>query len=458
MSVNGVGALVFGATIPELFAAQVARTPDAPAAEDASETLTYRQLDTRANNLAHHLQTHGAQPETILAVALPRSIQLITTLLAIAKTGAAYLPIDPNYPSERTKYILTDAAPQLLITDTTTALPHTNTPQLTLDTETIKNDNNIDPTIEPNLQPDNLAFLTYTSGSTGHPKAVMVTHRGVTNLVNQAAKTLPIAGQRVMASTSVAFAFSAFEIFTPLSHGGSIQIAPNALILSRNNTWTAEIISTVPSVFTEILKTLNTPTNHQPHRTKIVVLGGETLPPKLLRQTNNKLPGLTVMNSYGSTETLCATMHPLTNHQPNTASIPIGEPLHNTQMFVLDTQLSPTPTGTAGELYIAGAGLARGYRNQAQLTAQRFIACPFGPAGTRMYRSGDIARWTPNGTLEYIGRADDRIKIHGFRIEPGEIEATLTNHPHIAQAAVTTHTPTHNNADTTDKQLIAYAV
>jgi non-ribosomal peptide synthetase component F/acyl carrier protein len=333
------------ATVSELFAAQVARTPDAAAVEDDATTLTYRELDARANRLADRLKTYGARPEAIIAVALPRSAQLITALVAIIKTGAAYLPIDANYPSQRSTHILTDAAPRLLISDTATAatLPATTIPHLILDTldaqppagtigaQTTNGEHD-------RARADNLAYVMYTSGSTGQPKPVMVTHRGVANFINRAAETLTMAGLRVMASTSIAFDVSVLEIFTPLSCGGCLEIEPDALVLGRENAWSSEIISTVPSVFAEVLKGVTQPVAPQRRRTRTVVLIGEAVPRGLIHHAQNKLPGLVIVNGYGPTEAaVCATTYsiPAASGCGGT-SVPIGCPLGNVQVFVLD--------------------------------------------------------------------------------------------------------------------------
>ncbi|SLE02831.1 non-ribosomal peptide synthetase [Mycobacteroides abscessus subsp. bolletii] len=301
----------------------------------------------------------------------------------------------------------------------------------------------------------------YTSGSTGEPKAVMVTHRCVTNFITQAAKILPtMTGQRIMASTSISFDVSVFEIFMPLCVGGSIEIESNALALGRSNSWSSEAISMVPSAFAEVLKGINEPIDHPSRRTKIAVFAGETLSHELIRQTQKKLPGLTILNAYGPTETTtfatyyqCDTTSVFTGE-----SVPIGGPLGNVRVFVLDAGLCPVPVGVAGELYIAGAGVARGYRGRAGLTAERFVACPFGPAGSRMYRTGDVVRWAEAGRLEFVGRADEQVKIRGFRIEPGEVEAVLASHPRVAQAVVTAHSGTGALKDAGDKQLVGYIV
>jgi nonribosomal peptide synthetase DhbF len=457
-------------TIPERFAAQAAQTPDAIAVEDENEALTYRELDARANELAARLRSHGVGPEVIVAVALPRSAHLVTALLAISKTGSAYLPIDPNYPSERTVYILADAAARLLVTDTATValLPDTDTPLLILDAEEPE-DIGLDATeaqredLRP--RPDNLAYVMYTSGSTGRPKAVAITHGNVVALFAGLDRWCHFTHTDVWSwCHSPAFDFSVWELWGPLLHGARVVVVPWETVRSPRNLWQLilkkriTVLSQTPSAFYELTRAeRECPSTADHPALRMVVFGGEALDPSRLRgwYPDERPHAPLLINMYGITEATVHTTHlELGSEQAERGGSPIGTPLGNWRLFVLDAGLCPVPVGVAGELYIAGAGVARGYRGRVGLTAARFVACPFGPAGARMYRTGDVVRWTADGLLEYAGRADQQVKIRGYRIEPGEVEAVLTAHPRVAQAVVVAHTAQGGG----DKQLVGYVV
>ncbi len=455
-------------TIPELFAAQVARIPESPAVQDDQETLTYRELDIRATDLARGLRAHGAGPEAIVAVALPRSARLVVALLAIAKTGAAYLPIDPNYPSERSAYILTDAAPQILITDTPTAptLPDTGIPLLILDTTEVGH-GGIEATPadcyqdSPRPRPENLAYIMYTSGSTGAPKPVAITHHNVINMAVLCGWLEGPAQGRVAMAASPGFDASVLEVWSALLRGNALVVWAGQVDVAALRWLIADRGVTSMFVPTALLHQLADETPDCLEQMDHLVTGGDVLSPVAVGKVLVAHPQLTIVNAYGPTEvTVCATMYSLTAAGGfDGGSVPIGGPLGNVRVFVLDAGLCPVPVGVAGELYVAGAQVARGYRGRAGLTAQRFVACPFGPAGSRMYRSGDLVRWTAAGQLEFVGRADDQVKIRGFRIEPGEIEAVLAAHPRVAQAVVSAHTTTTDtDGGISEKQLVGYVV
>ncbi|OBK43267.1 non-ribosomal peptide synthetase [Mycobacterium sp. 1081908.1] len=450
-------------TVPELFAAQAARTPEAIAVEDGDETLTYRHLDTRATHLAAWLMAYGAEPEAIVAVALPRSARLVTALLAITKTGAAFMPIDPNYPSERTTYMLSDAAPLLLITDTRTAetLPATGFPVLILGTS----DHGTAPTAAPAhpAKPDNLAYIMYTSGSTGRPKAVAITHLNLVALFAGLVRWCGFTHRDVWAwCHSPAFDVSVWELWGALLHGARVVVVPWDTVRSPLDMWQlllrkrVTVLSQTPSAFYELMRAeRDSPSSAIDSALRMVVFAGEALDTSRLRgwYPDERAHAPALINMYGTTETTVHLTHlELTREHAGRNPSPIGVPLGNMRVFVLDAGLCPAPVGVLGELYVAGAGVGRGYRGRPALTAARFVACPFGPPGTRMYRTGDIGRWNPEGTLDYVGRADHQVKIRGFRVEPGEIEAALATHPHVAHAIVTTHTTN------TDTQLIGYIV
>ncbi|MFJ2768447.1 non-ribosomal peptide synthase/polyketide synthase [Streptomyces sp. NPDC087300] len=423
-------------TVPDLVERQAAATPDATAVIFGTRTLTYGELNDRANRLAHELIGRGVGPESVVAVALSRTEELVVALLAVLKAGGAYLPIDPEYPSRRLEFILQDAAPALLLTDESIAprLPHPDIPRLLPERLA-----DTGPATDPAraLRPANLAYLIYTSGSTGRPKGVATSHA---NMTNGALCLAPYAavrpGARMLAATSVSFDVSVFEIFSTLCTGGTVDVVADVLALAErteNGGWAGGTICTVPSVFTELLDQLSGKIVAE-----TIVLGGEQLTETLVRQVREAIPGVQVVNGYGPTETYYATTHPVpdSNQCTGTGSIPIGAPIGNARTYVLGTALNPLPVGVVGEVYVAGAGVARGYHGRPGLSAERFVADPYGPPGSRMYRSGDLARWTPEGQLEYVGRGDAQVKVRGFRIEPGEIETALTAHHGVGQAAV----------------------
>ncbi|HEY2576628.1 MAG TPA: amino acid adenylation domain-containing protein, partial [Streptosporangiaceae bacterium] len=429
-------------TLPELFEAQAARTPDAVAVTCGDITLSYAELDERANRLARHLITLGAGPEQLVAIAMERSPGMIVAVLAVLKAGAGYLPVDPSYPPDRIAYMLTDTNPVAVLTTAGAGqgLPD-GTPQVTLD----------DPAtmaavsrlgggdLAGNERPAGLglsspAYVIYTSGSTGRPKGVVVEHRSLTDLVSWVSVQFSAAElSRTLASSSLSFDFSVFEILAPLASGGGVEIVRNVLALADefDDPASGRMISGVPSAISHVVST-----SQVGIRARTVVLGGELLTPRALSVIRATWPGARIVNIYGPTETtVYATSWSSSDEADQVPTI--GRPTGNTRVFVLDEGLGLVPPGVAGELYVAGAGLARGYLNRPGLTAERFVACPFGAAGERMYRTGDLVRWTAAGELEYLGRSDDQVKVRGFRIELGEIEAVLAAQPGVVAAAVT---------------------
>ncbi|CAM5329566.1 amino acid adenylation domain-containing protein [Streptomyces abikoensis] len=432
---NDTAAPVAGTTVPQLFAQQAARTPDAVAVTSGTRRLTYRELDERSGRLARELARRGLGPESLVGLALPRTADLVTALLGILRSGAAYLPVDPRYPSARLGHILTEARPELILTDAETeaVLPGHDTPRLLLGDVDLEHGPADGPAAGP--RPDNAAYVMYTSGSTGRPKGVVITHHGVVNGVTQLATAVGLApGSRMLAGTSVNFDVSVFEIVTTLSTGGTVEIARDVLVLGEDDGWSGSVISTVPSVFAELLDDIAGRT-----RAECVVFAGEALPSSLVRRVKDAFPGIRVVNAYGQSESFYATTHtaPDGPAADGPGSAPIGVPLGNMRTYVLGPGLTPVPPGVVGELYVAGA-VGRGYHGRAALTAERFVADPFGKPGDRMYRTGDLARWNAEGRLEFAGRDDAQMKVRGFRIEAGEVEAALTAHPGVAQAVVTT--------------------
>ncbi len=425
------------ATVPELFQAQVARTPDAPAVICEGAELTYSELDARASRLARYLVSLGAGPERLVAVAVPRSAEMIVAVLAVLKAGAAYVPVDPAYPPARIGYMLADARPVAVLTTMAAGrdLP-AGTPQVALDDPAVVaavsrlagGDLTAGERGGP-LEPGSPAYVIYTSGSTGRPKGVVIEHRTVAGLLCWARAAFG-AGElaRVLASTSLSFDVSVFEIFAPVTAGGSIEIVPDLLALT-SGPWRGSLLSAVPTALAQVLAAPGTSA-----RAPVVALCGEAVTGPAAAAIAAGVPGARIVNIYGPTET---TVYATTYTLPEAGAAgppPIGRPLPDRAAFVLDERLGLVPPGVAGELYLAG-GLARGYLGRAGLTAERFTACPFAAAGERMYRTGDLARWTTAGQLEYLGRVDDQVKIRGFRIELGEIEAVLAAQPGVAQAA-----------------------
>ncbi|MGW0538654.1 amino acid adenylation domain-containing protein, partial [Streptomyces sp. NPDC003032] len=448
-------------TLPALFEAQAAQSPDAVAVVCEDTELTYAQVNARANRLARELTALGVGPEAVVALSLPRSAELVIGLLAVLKAGAAYLPIDPKYPSHRLAYILTEAAPQLILTDHDTAgvLPGGDIPALHLDDVDFDDVDRDAPAgvgdlrdadRRTPLRPHHLAYVMYTSGSSGTPKGVAITHHNVVNGVTQLAGHIDAGpGRRALAGTSINFDVSAFEIFTTLCTGGVVEVVRDVLVLGEREGWQGNVISTVPSAFAELLDQIADRT-----RVDVLVFAGEALPADLVNRAREAFPGVRIINAYGQTESFYATTFTASGTPRALGAVPIGAPLGNMRAYVLNTGLQPVPAGVAGELYIGG-NVGRGYLGRPGLTAERFVADPYGEPGSRMYRTGDLARWNAQGELEYVGRADTQVKVRGFRVEPGEVEAAVVKHPGVAQAAVIARA---GAATDTGKRLIAYVV
>ncbi|WP_327371811.1 non-ribosomal peptide synthetase [Streptomyces sp. NBC_01217] len=458
---NNTCAHVPPATLPELFQAQAARTPDATAVVFEGQELTYAELNTQANRLAHRLLATGAGPEQFVAVALERSAQMVVALLAVLKTGAAYVPIDPGYPAERIRYILDDAAPAITVTTRHTApelpagksgtgfvlLDEPNTPDTDTDACPGACPDPTDTDRPSPLTPAHPAYVIYTSGSTGRPKGVVVPHQNVVRLMGATDHWFGFSDQDIWTVFhSYAFDFSVWEIWGPLLTGGRLVIVPYLTsrspadllkLLAREH---VTVLNQTPSAFYQLLREeKDTPTGALA-ALRTVIFGGEALDLSQLRQWYRDHPhdGPDMVNMYGITETTVHVTHTLLDPETvdNAHGSIIGRSIPDLNLYVLDTTMQPAPAGVTGELYVAGAGLARGYLNRPGLTAERFLADPFGPPGTRMYRTGDLVRRHTDNNLQYIGRADDQVKIRGFRIELGEIETALATLDEVTQAAV----------------------
>ncbi|MDQ1039010.1 amino acid adenylation domain-containing protein/non-ribosomal peptide synthase protein (TIGR01720 family) [Streptomyces sp. V3I8] len=431
------------ATIAALFGRQAAATPDAAAVVFGDITLTYRELDARANRLARVLAARGVGQESVVGLALPRSQEYVVAVLAVVKAGGTYLPLDPEYPAERLDFMLSDAAPTVLVTDEkiSAGLPRGGCAHLVIDepdvAEEIAASSAQPPEAASAGQADQLAYVMYTSGSTGRPKGVGITHRSVAVLVADRCFGQG-RHQRVLMHNTQAFDTSTYELWVPLLRGGAIVIPPPgrldpAGLMHMIAEHGVSGLAMTAGLFMAIAE--ETPEAFDGARQVWTV--GDVVTPAALKRVLAACEGLSVVNGYGPTETTAATsMHAMEDAAELGDVVPIGHPMDNTRLYVLDAALRPVPLGVPGELYVAGERLARGYLGRYDLTAQRFVACPFGGPGERMYRTGDVVSWTEEGDLLFHGRADNQVKIRGFRVEPGEIEAELATHPGVAQAVV----------------------
>ncbi|MFG3691061.1 amino acid adenylation domain-containing protein [Micromonospora sp. NPDC047740] len=444
---NDTGRAIEPVTVPELFERTARRTPDQLAVVGRDGRLTHAELHARANRLARYLIAAGVGPEDRVALILPRTTDVVVAILGVLKAGAAYLPIDPAMPRDRAAAMLEDAAPALVLTE--------------LDEELLAGfaDHDVDPDerVRP-LHPRHPAYLIYTSGSTGRPKAVVVEHRSVVNLYHEHRSTLfaPMAARRpVQVAITASFSFdTSWEELLWLADGHTLHVIGEELradaeaLVGYVGKHGIDFLDVTPSYAAPLLAAglLEDDGRHTP---AMVSIGGEAIDAALWEEIG-AAPRTAAYNYYGPTECTVDTLgSPIAAGRP----VSLGRPLANTRAYVLSPDLQPVPPGVAGELYLAGAGLARGYLGRPGLTATRFVADPFGAPGTRMYRTGDLVRWQAGGTLEYLGRTDDQVKIRGFRIEPGEIEAVLAGHPAVTQAVVVARADRPG-----DPRLVAYVV
>ncbi|MFD3505869.1 non-ribosomal peptide synthase/polyketide synthase [Nocardia sp. NPDC058666] len=441
--------------LPDLLAAAVAADPNHEAVTDGDRTLTYRELDRASSRLARVLIDSGVGPDDVIAIGIPRSIESVLAVWAVAKSGAAWLPVDPSYPVDRITHMITDSGARLGLTVSDTELPD-QIDWLALDdlklmaecawrsSDPVANRDRVHP-----LRTHHLAYVIYTSGSTGLPKGVLVTQAGIAGFAaEETARMFGTADARVLQVGSPSFDISVMELLLAINSAATLVIAVPGRHVGAE---LAQLLS--EQRVTHALMTPSALAVLDPTRLddlRMVMVGGEACPPDLIaRWTTGPIPRAFV-NAYGPSETTVATniSAPLAADSPLT----LGTPLRGITEWVLDTRLQPVPVGVAGELYVAGAQVARGYRDRAALTAARFVACPWAPS-VRMYRTGDLVRWTPEGTLDYLGRNDDQVKLRGFRIELGEIETALLAQPSIRQAVVLVRTDAHRG-----DQLVAYVV
>ncbi|MFC8626720.1 amino acid adenylation domain-containing protein, partial [Streptomyces anulatus] len=454
----GQGAV--GETIPELFAAQAARTPQALALVAEDGRFSYAEVEARSARLAARLVDRGVRPGDVVAVAVPRSAALTVTLLAVVRAGAAYMPIELDYPAERIVSMLEDAAPAALITTSEArgGLPAGGEDLaarlIVLDGPGADAEPVTRPGALPGPLPDSPAYLIYTSGSTGRPKGVLVPHRGIVNRLLWMQHAYPLGpDDRVLQKTPAGFDVSVWEFFWPLL-AGAVQVAARpgghrdagylARLIQDEKVTTAHFVPSMLEVF------LADPEAVRCSGLRRVLCSGEALPSGLRNRFRAALPA-ELHNLYGPTEASVDVTAWDCSAESDAAVVPIGRPIWNTRTYVLDTALAPAPVGSSGELYLGGVQLAHGYRGRAGLTAERFVADPYGPPGSRLYRTGDLARVTRDGVTEFLGRTDDQVKIRGQRVEPGEIEHALAQHALVGSAIVTMYA-----ASTGDARLAAY--
>jgi nonribosomal peptide synthetase DhbF len=448
---NDTGQPLPSATIPELFERQAEQTPEAAAVVFEQQQLSYGELNRRANRLAHHLISEGVGPENVVALALPRSPEMVIALLATAKAGAAYLPLDLDYPPERLAFMLKDANPSCLIAsaEARAKLPN-STRHIVLDdlatTECLDRCLESNPTksdrVRP-LHPENLAYIVYTSGSTGEPKGVVVTQAALANKIITVAAKLEVSQETIYAATtSVGFDPFIEQVFCPLCAGARVLIVPDRVrdggqlrrYLSEHQ---VSIVDLTPALVENLLEgDSENLLERDSEDISTLIIGGDVLTSNVAKKVRDSAVARRILNFYGPTEACIDAAAYVIGEVSSSATVPIGSPLPNYQLYVLDEHIRPLPAGVRGELYIAGSGLARGYLQRPGLTAERFVANPFGPAGSRMYRTGDLARWGTDGTLEFIGRSDRQIKVRGCRVEPGEIEAALRRCGGVTNAVV----------------------
>jgi amino acid adenylation domain-containing protein len=438
--------------VHQLFEAQAARTPNATALVFGSDSLTYGELDRRANQLAHHLIKLGAKPDGLVGICLERSLEMVVALFGILKAGSAYVPLDPAYPRDRIAYMLENSEASLLLTQArlTKNLPTSRAHVVLLDSDwpEIAKQSQESPALR--LDPENRAYVIYTSGSTGKPKGVEIPHRAVVNfLTTMAERPGMTASDRLLAVTTLCFDIAGLEIHLPLTQGASFEIVSREVASNGDQLAAklagsgATVIQATPATWRLLLEAGWT----GDPRLKILV-GGEAVSQKLASQLIERSGS--VWNVYGPTETtIWSTISKL---EPGLSAVSIGRPIGNTEIFILDKVLQPVPIGVAGELHIGGEGLARGYLKRPELTAEKFIAHPLNPSPkARLYKTGDLARYRPNGDIEFMGRIDDQVKIRGFRIELGEIETVLRQHCEIREAVAVAHEDTPG-----DKRVVAY--
>ncbi len=447
--------------VHELFEAWAERAPGAVAVEFGDARLTYGELNERANRLAHRLRRLGVGPEELVVLSIPRSLEMIEGMMGILKAGGAYLPLDPTQPRDRLAFLVEESRPAAVVTleEHLGALPEFGQRAVCLDRdrESLAGEPADDP--RGGATPENLVYVLYTSGSTGRPKAVAVPHRGLVRLVAGADYARLDSDETFFQFAPLSFDPSTLEIFGALANGGRLAVAPAGpfslaelgRVIRGHGVTTLWLTSGLfHQMIEEGLDDLR--------GVRQLLSGGDVLSPSHVRRALEALPGVDLIDGYGPTENSCfTTCYRVDPDDPPGAYVPIGKPMANTKVYILDRESRPVPVGVPGELLTGGDGLARGYRGRPELTAERFVPSPFAgeldPPGARLYRTGDLARWRPDGNVEFLGRMDNQVKIRGYRIEPGEVEAVLAGHPALAECAVVVRREASG-----EKRLVAFYV
>jgi amino acid adenylation domain-containing protein len=440
--------------IHQLVEAQAGKTPDSVAVLFNNQRLTYRELNERANQLARHLQTLGVKSETPVGISTERSAEMVIGLLGILKAGGTYIPLDPLFPQDRLEYMLENSETRILITQKrirSQARKDDRLQIINLDSDWTLISQYPTENLAVSTQPHNLAYIIFTSGSTGRPKGVQIPHRAAVNfLTSMRQKPGITADDKLLAVTTLSFDISVLEVFLPLTTGACVVVVPGEAIydgaaLMKYLASDVSVMQATPATWQMLIDA-----GWHGNRNLKVLCGGEAMPKDLANWLTERVGS--VWNMYGPTETTVWSTICEINRE--TETITIGRPIANTQIYILDQNLEPTPIGVAGELYIAGDGVARGYLKQPELTAERFLPDPFrNKPGTYMYKTGDQARYLPDGRIDFLGRADFQVKVRGFRIELGEIEAILNKHPQLRQAGVIAREDSPG-----DKRLVAYLI
>jgi amino acid adenylation domain-containing protein len=453
--------------VHQLFEAQVERSSDAVAVVFGDESLTYGELNRRANRLARRLRAMGVGPEVLVGLCVERSLEMVVGLLGILKAGGAYVPLDPAYPKGRLSFMLEDSQAPVVVTKERFRLLVSGGAGgvVSLDGEREAIDRESGEVPESGVEPENLAYVIYTSGSTGKPKGVAISHLAIVNYTSFVGEAFALEPHdRVLQFASISFDTAAEEIFPTLARGGTLVLRTDAMLQSvatfveKCRQWRLTVVDLPTAYWHEWVTGMTSEHCPFPESVRLVVIGGEAAIPERLSQWREAgTQRLQLLNTYGPTEaTIAATFSDLSSWSaasPGLGIVPIGRPIANVRVYVLDPYRQPVPVGVAGELYIAGAGVARGYLNRPELTAERFLPDPFCFGDARMYRTGDRARFLPDGNIEFLGRLDDQVKIRGYRVEPGEVEAALARHASVREVAVIVQ-----RDDSAGVRLVAYVV
>ncbi len=449
------------ATLHGLFEERCDASPDATAAVFRGQRMSYAELDRAANRVAHHLRGLGVGPDVMVGISVERSLEMVVGLLGIAKAGGAYVPMDPAYPRQRIEYMLEDSKVPVLLSQSHLAeqLPPSDAQLVLLDEPTCFAAESTE-RFDSGADCQNLAYVIYTSGSTGAPKGVMLNHQGrVNNFLDFNRRFSVSEGDAVIALASLSFDMCAYDVFGSLAAGSTI-VLPNPEGMQDPTHWASlmqdasvTIWHTAPAMLKMLVDFIETDAEAVPHSLRLVLLGGDWIPVSLPDRLRALVDDVQVISMGGATEcSMDSTIFEVLEVDPSWKSIPYGEPMSNQTAYVLDDLLGPLPIGVPGELYLGGIGVGRGYYQRPELTAERFVDCPFVP-GERMYRTGDLARWMPDGNLELLGRMDNQVKLRGYRIELGEIESRLVEHPAVREGVVAT-----KDDGAGEKRLVAYVV